>query len=254
MSADHVARKDLKRSDEFQRGAAAVVSWIMQRRKSIALVLLFVVAGLSVLAGVRSYQARQEQNAAAMLAVALQAFNAQIAGLPTTVPASSPAGPTYETEEAKLEAAIPSLQAVIGAYGTYPSGRVASVYLGASLARLGRSEEAEASLRAGARAAAPLPRAMSLLRLGELFAEQERYADAIEVFEQVINDPPRGFPIEEALAAKARAHEAAGETREAMLAHQRIVDNHEGSVYAQSARTRAAELAADLGLDPAAER
>lgn len=254
MSADHLARKDLKQSDEFQRGAAAVVSWFMQRRKSIGLVLLFVVAGMSVLAGVRSYRGRQEQNAAAMLAVALQAFNAPIAGVPTTVPASSPAAPTYDTEEAKLQAVIPSLQAVIDAYGSYPSGRAASFYLGTSLARLGRSEEAEANLRAGAQASAPLPRAMSLLRLGELLTEQERHADAIEVFEQVISNPPRGFPVEEALTAKARVHEVAGETREAMLTYQRIVDNHEGSVYAPGAKTRADELAAELGLDPTAER
>ena len=253
MSADHVARKDLKQSDEFQRGATAAISWFMQRRKSIGLVLLFVVAGLSVLAGVRSYRMRQEQNAAAMLAVALQAFNAQIAGAPTTIPASSPAGPAYESEEAKLEAAIPPLQAVIDAYGTYPSGRAASFYLGTSLARLGRLEAAEASLRDGAQAAAPLPRATSLLRLGGLFAQQERYAEAIEVFDQTISDPSHGFPVEEALVAKARAHEAAGQTQEAMLAYQQIVDNHPGSVYAQSAKTRADELAATLGLDPDAE-
>ena len=253
MSADHVVRKDLKQSDEFQRGATAAVSWLMQRRKSIGLVLLFAVAGLSVLAGVRSYRNRQEQNAAAMLAVALQAFNAPIAGAPTTVPASSPAGPTYDTEEAKLEAAIWPLQAVIDVYATYPSGRAASFYLGTTMAALGRLEAAEASLRDGAQAAAPLPRAMSLLRLGELFAQQERYADAIEVFDQAISDPPEGFPVEEALVAKARTHAAAGEEQQAMLAYQRIVDNHEGSVYAQSAKTRADELAAALGLDPDVE-
>ena len=254
MSADHVARKDLKQQDEFQRGATTVASWLMQRRKSIGLVLLFIVAGLSVLAGIRSYRNRQEQNAAAMLAVALRAFNAPLTGAPTTVPASVPPTPTYDTEEAKLEAAIPALRAVIGTYGTYPSGRAASFYLGTSLARLGRLEDAEASLRAGAQAAAPLPRAMSLLRLGELFAQQERYADAIGVFDQAISDPPDGFPVEEALTAKARTHEAAGDVQAAMLAYQRIVDNHANSVYAQLAKTRADELAAALGLDPDAER
>ena len=250
MPVDHVARKDLKQSDEFQRGATAAVSWLMQRRKSIGLVLLVVVAGLSVLAGVRSYRNRQEQNAAAMLAVALQAFNAQIAGAPTTVPASSSAELTYDTEEAKLNASIPPLQAVIDAYGTYPSGRAASFYLGAALVRLGRLDAAEANLQDGAQAAASLPRAMSLLRLGELFAQQERYGDAIGVFDQAISDPPQGFPIEEALTAKARTHEAAGNIQQAMLAYQRIVDNHPGSVYAQSARMRAEELSAALGLNP----
>ena len=253
MSTVHVARKDLKKSDEFQRGATAALSWGIQRRKSIGLVLLVVVAGLSILTGVRSYRTRQEQNAAAMLAVALQAFNAQIAGAATTIPASSPPGPAYESEEAKLEAAILPLQAVIDAYGTYPSGRAASLYLGTSLTRLGRLEAAEASLRDGAQAVAPLPRAASLLRLGGLFAQQERYADAIEIFDQTISDPPLGFPVEEALAAKARAHEAAGQPQEAMLAYQRIVDGYAGSVYAQLAKTRADELAATLGLNPDAE-
>ncbi len=254
MSADHVVRKDLKQQDEFQRGATTVVSWFMQRRKSIGLVLLFIVAALSVLAGIRSYRNRQEQNAAAMLAVALQAFNAELAGAPTTVPASVPAAPVYETETAKLEAAIPALRAVVDMYGTYPSGRIASFYLGSSLAQAGGLEDAEASLRAGAQATAPLLRALSLLRLGDLFAQHDRFADAVAVFDQVIRNPPAGFPVEEALTAKATAHEAAGESQAAMLAYQRIVDNHEGSVYAQSAKTRADELAAALGLDPDAER
>jgi tetratricopeptide (TPR) repeat protein len=159
----------------------------------------------------------------------------------------------FATSREKYEAAAAALAPVIEQYGSYPSGRTAAFYLGASLAELGRYDEAVSALEAAAEAGAPLIRGMALQRLGDLYVQIDRFDDAIRIFDRLVNGPPAGFPVEEALAAKARAHEAAGDDQAAMVAYQRIAEDHPTSVYALPAQTRAEELAAKLGVDLAAQ-
>lgn len=258
--AHEYSRKDLKKQDEFLSRSTQAAQWAMQRRKTIALALLAVVAIVSILVGVRTYRQRQEQNAAALLAVALSVYNSPVtpdgegeAGAAAADEHSAAGHRHFDTEEAKHAAAVDALQAVVDGYAGYPSGRAAAFYLGNSLARLDRMEEAEAALLQAAESGSPLIRAMALQRLGDLYVQMERYTDAIAVFDDLVSDPPGSFPVEEALAAKARAHEAAGDVQAAMVAYQRLAEEHEDSVYALPARTRAEEIAAQLGVDLDAE-
>jgi len=254
MSDNRITRKDLKQQDEFLTTATRLLHWVMQRRKTIGLVLLIAVAAGSALVGVRAYQARQEQNAAALLAVALRVYSSPVTVDEATENAAadehSAAGHQhFASSDVKFEAAAAALQPIIDQYGGYPSGQMASFYLGASLSELGRSDEAEASLRRAAESSTPFVRAMASHRLGMFLLEQDRADDAAVVFEQLVREPPAGFPVEQALSAEARAHEAQGDRQAAMLAYQRIAEDYPGSVYAVEARTRAEEIAAELGVD-----
>lgn len=255
----HFSRKDLKRQDEFLSRSTQLAHWAMQRRKTIGLVLLVVVAIVSVLVGVRTYRQRQEQNAASLLAVALGVYSSPV----TSDAAADTAGDAdehlaaghrhFDTDAEKYEAAVEALRPVVDQYASYPSGRAAALYLGNSLAELGQMEEAEAALRQAAESGASLIRGTALQRLGDLYVQMKRYDDAVAVFDRLIDNPPATFPVEEALAAKARAQEAAGDVQAAMVTYQRLAEEHEGSVYAVPARTRAEEIAAQLGVDLDAE-
>jgi TolA-binding protein len=254
MSDHRITRKDLKQQDEFLSTATLVFNWVMQRRKTIGLVLLIAVAVASALVGVRTYRARQEQNAAALLAVALRVYNSPVTPDETAESASadehSAAGHQhFTTEEQKYSAAVTALQPIIDEYGSYPSGQMASFYLGASYSGLGRVDEAEAALRRAAESSTPMVRAMAMYRLGTFLLEQGNADDAATVFEDLARSTPAGFPVEQALNAEARAHEAQGDRQAAMLAYQRIAEDYPSSVYAVEARTRADELAAELGVD-----
>lgn len=256
--AKDFSRKDLKQQDEFTRSATTFAQWAMQRRKSIGLALLIVVAIVSIVMGIRSYRQGQESDAAALLAVALQVYTA-----PVEADGETGAAPAdehsvgghhhYATANEKFEAAVDAFRPVVDQYGGYPSGRAAAFYLGSALAQLGRTDEAEEALRAGAEADAGLVRAMSLQRLGDLFLEQQRYDEAIAIYDRLVDSPPGGYPVEEALTSKARAHQAAGDLQAAMVAYQRIAEEHEASVYALPAQLRAEELAAQLGVELDAE-
>lgn len=232
-----------------------MAQWLVQRRKTIGLLLLIAIAALSVLFGVRSYRERQEQDAAAMLAVALRTYNSPVVAegeagsIAVAADEHGAAGHThYTSDHAKFDGVVLALQPIIEQYGGFPSGRAAAFYLGNSLARLGRADEAIEALTRAADAASPLLRAMATYRLGELHIAQERYSEAIVILEPLVSRPPVGFPVEEALFAKGRAHEGAGDQRAAMLVYQRISEEHPTSIYSASARTRAEELAATLGI------
>lgn len=250
------SRKDLKHQDEFLSGATRLAQWFIQRRKSIGLGLLIVIAVVSVLLGVRSYRMRQEQDAAAMLALALRVYNSPVVPEtdgPTVVVEADQHGNSghthYASLEAKLQASVAALEPIVRDHAARPSGRVAAFYLGNALASLGQTDAAIVALEQAGESSAPMLKAMTSLRLGHLYVDLERYQDAVAAFRRLSEDPPEGFPAEEALAAKARAHQAAGDPQSAMLAYQRIVEKYPTSMYASGARTQAQELAASLGVD-----
>ena len=260
MSATHLTRKDIKQQDEFLSTATRVTHWVMQRRKSIVLALLIVVAVFSVLAGVRSFRMRQEENAAAQLAIALRVYGSPVTedaeGDAEAAAADEHSGAGHQhfaSNQARFEAAVAALQPITQDFGGYPSGRLAAFYLGAAQSSLGQVEEAIAAFERAAESSAPLIQAMARQRLGDFYVGQERFDEAVAVFDRLVASPPDGFPVEEALTAKARAHEGAGDVQAAMLAYQRVADEHEGSVYGQMAGEKAQELAATLGLDLSVE-
>jgi tetratricopeptide (TPR) repeat protein len=252
MVDQRFSRKDLKQQDDFQRSAVDVASWIIERRKAIGLVLLVVVAAGSVLAGVRAYQARQEENAAALLATGLRIYGAPVIDDPDLDPAVAAAlsdGDNYSSESAKYEAAIAAFGDVIEQYGSQPSGRAAYFYLGTSLLALERNDEAIAALEQAGTSSTPLVQAMALYRLGSLYSTLGQHAEAAATFERLGDNPPVGFPADEARFATAQAQEAAGDAQAALMTYRAIADGDAASLYAMPARVRAEELAARLGVE-----
>jgi tetratricopeptide (TPR) repeat protein len=256
MSDHRFSRKDLKQSDDFQRGATHLVSWLVERRRTIGLGLLVVLAGVSILAGLQAYRNRQEQNAAALFASALRVYDSpviEVSDLDAAVAAALSEGDSYGTDGEKYEAAVAAFGPVVEQYENQPSGRAAAFYLGTSLIALERHEEAEAALRTAAESGTPLIRAMALYRLGTLLSDEGKHEDAIATFTTLADAAPEGFPAEEAMFAKARAQEAAGDPSAALATYQRVAAAEGTSIYVLPARTRAEELAAQLGVSLDAE-
>ncbi len=256
MSDQRFSRKDLKQSDDFQRGATNFAGWLVERRRTIGLGLLVILAGASILAGVQAYRTRQEQNAAAMFAAGMRVYQApviQMADLDAAVAAALGEGDSFGSDQEKFEAAVAAFSPVVEQYGAQPSGRAAAFYLGASLMQLERQEEAIDALRTAAQSGTPLIRAMSLYRIGSVLSDSGNHAEAVAAFEELANPAPAGFPVAEARFAKARAQEAAGDDGGAMTTYQRVAADDPASIYAVPARTRAEELAARLGVTLDAE-
>ncbi|MFQ5742933.1 MAG: tol-pal system YbgF family protein, partial [Acidobacteriota bacterium] len=213
---------------------------------------------------VRVYQRHKEEKAAARLAVALDLYRAPVVEEPVategsgealsgeTVPADEH-GPTghrhFASEAERYKAARVELQPIVVDYPNTASGKMAAFYLGLCDVELGNHEAAEESLQRAAGAAQELISSMALYRLGQLHLQENRPQEAVANFDQLLSAGKDFFPPEEALMGKARAHEAGGDPRAALVTYQQVVDEYASSFSAIDARARVEELSAQLGLD-----
>ena len=290
MSSQRFSRKDLKH-DEFVTTTSQITRWLMERRRRIGWGLLAVVVLISIVAMVQVYQQRQETSASALLAGAMEVYRTPLAEEPAPPPDTQPAatddggevaaepatgqteaapGTTtitvpadehsavkhihFTTEAARYEAAREEFTPIVRRYGNTPSGRVASFYLGICESSLGNGEAAAVALQQAAGASQEIIATVALYRLGQLQVAEGQLDEAIASFDLLLARNSDAFPDDEALMSKARAQEAAGDRRGAMISYQRVVDDHPDSFSAADARTRVEELAVELGLDPNVER
>jgi len=274
MSSKPFRRKDLKH-DEFVEGAGRLGHWLMQRRRRLGWTVLAVAVVLSVVFSVRFAHQRQEQQAAALLGAALDVYRAPVVP-PTPEPVATPvvdeaegaaetgegaaepppslmpdpelAGLQFASLEEKNNAAIERLQPIVERYGGRPSGRLAAYYLGICQSELGNTEAAVAALNQAVEASEPLISDMALFRLGQLELGLGNAEGAVEYFDRLLQGGGL-FPPEEALMAKARALQDAGDPRGALAAYQRVLNEFASTYAATEARARAEELSAELGVE-----
>lgn len=190
-------------------------------------------------------------------------------GSPATAPAATGPGPDsttamadehaatghrhFSSEEAKYGAAREALLPIVDKYGGTASGKVASFYLGICEAELGNVDAAVEQLEAAADSSRQLIASMALYRLGILQLDQGDPEAAAAHFERLVTMSGEFFPREQALMARGRAHEAAGDLRAALASYQQVVSDHGDSFSASNARERLEEISSRLGLDPDVE-
>lgn len=281
MSSKGFQRKDLKH-DQFVEGAGRATHWLMERRRRIGWALLAVAVVLSVIFSVRFAHQRQEQQAAALLAAAMDVYRAPVVpptedvatpvsdtpdavGDPgaaggqeaeteegsasATPPEPAPTGLQFASLEEKNSAAIERFEPIVERYGGRPSGRLAAYYLGISQSELGNADAAIEALQQAADGSAPLISAMALYRLGQLELGRGNASAAVDYFDRLMESGDGLFPPEEALMSKARAHEDADDPRAALAAYQRVLNEYAGTSAEVEARARAEELSARLGVE-----
>ena len=204
-------------------------------------VLVLIVVGL----GFNVFRQRSESRGQQLLADAMVALNARVvpasAAGPEGEPAAAQIGATgaFSTEEAKLTAAIPKLQAAAdGAPGT-AAGITARYYLGGALAAVGRHAEAikafeDVTSRAGADTLygrmARMGRADAQVRAGQVDA-------AIAGWKELMAQQGSDLPPDALLVELARAYQLKGDSAEAKKVLTQLVDDHPNSPYAPEART-----------------
>ncbi len=267
-------------------GAGRATHWLMDHGRRIGWALLAVALVVSVVLSLQFLRQRQEQSAAALLAVAMDIYRAPVvppapdpvatpvaddgaaspedptdAGGDAQVPAEDPpplpapevTGLQFASESEKYLAAIERLEPIVERYSRRPSGRLAAFYLGICQSELGNTDAAVIALAQAADAAEPLISAMALYRLGQLELGVGNAEAAVEHFERLLQLDGGFFPPEEALMAKARAQRDAGDPRAALATYERVLQDFAGSYAEIEARTQVEEISAQLGLDPSVQ-
>ena len=280
MSAKSLRRKDLNlKHDELVSLTGRVTQWLVGHGRRIGWLLLILALVVSIVLGVRFAHQRQETQAAELLAAAMEVFRAPV--IPTeqapsvdqvaesTAETGTDSGSSangslesasttdsamsslqFRTEAEKCRAALDRFEPIVERYASSPSGRVAAFYAADCQVRLGSTDAAIAAFTQAAEARGSLVSAMALYRLGQLERGRDNAEAAVAYFDRLLETPRNLFPREEALIAKARAFQEAGDARAALENYQKVVDEFGDSYTAAEARVQISELSAQLGLDP----
>lgn len=214
-----------------------------QRQLTGVVIALVVLA----IAAIGFYVVRQQGRSRGqdLLGEAMVALNARVVpagaqgggeGMPAA--ASLGATGTFFSEEAKLTAALPKLQAAADAYPDSDAGITARYHYAGALASLGRHKEAMAAFddvvsRAGNDSLygrmALLGKADTQARAGELDA-------AITSWKELASRDAAELPVDAILMQLGRAYEEKGNTEEARKVYTQVVDEHPNSPYTPEAR------------------
>jgi TolA-binding protein len=234
-----IERHKLK-EDEFARTVRVSKERFEQHREDFG---RLAVAALVVVALAGAYvwwNSARNEKAGGMLAAGLAVYEAPVVPVPPPAP-GSPAPVqqpgTYPTENAKLEAALPKLQAAADAYPSSDAGIAARYYAATALAALGRHAEAEQRYQEVAtKAGNGLYGRMARLGVATEQVAQKKFDSAIAIYKELTTDTASNIPVDGVLMQLGRACEQAGKKEEAQRAFNRIVTEFQDSGYAADAK------------------
>jgi TolA-binding protein len=234
-----IERHKLKEND-FARSVSAARDMVTTRQSDITRIAIAAVVILVVVGGYSLWRQSRNAKATAALAASLAVFEAPVVPLAAPAPGSplpiqQPG--TFQTEQAKLEAALPKLMEAADAYPKADAGIAARYYAASALAGLGRFAEAEQRYqevvdRAGSRIYGRTAR----LGLADAQAAQGKYDSAITIYREMSTDTKGTVPVDGVLMALGRTYLRAGRGDEAARTFSRVVDEFPQSVYAADAR------------------
>ena len=228
------------KENEFATSVAHARDIVETRGRDIGrLVVAILVIGV-VIVGYSWWRQSRNSRATASLAQGLAIFEAPVIAPAAPAPGSpmpvQQAG-TYQTEQAKLEAALPKLMETADQYPSADAGLAARYYAASALASLGRYAEAEQRFQEVADKAGSKIYARTA-RLGQADAQvaQGKYDSAIAIYKDLATSAKDQIPADGVLMALGRASVRAGKKDEATRAFQRVIDEFPNSVYAADAR------------------
>jgi len=216
--------------------------------RQIAFGAIAVVVVVGIALGYTYWRNQMAGEADAALAAALAVSEAPVVAPPApgTPEAATPPAPqpgTYPTETAKLEAALPKFQAVVDQYPDSAAANAAIYHSAATLAGLGRLEEAATRYQQVVdRDRGNLYGQMAELGLANVRVRQGQTDQAIAIYETLASAADTRLPIDAVLVQMARAYRSAGKADDAARTYQRIVDEFPQSVYLADATAALAEI------------
>ena len=229
----HISRRELKKDeirDTLSHGAEAVFSHQRQLWFYGGLAVLVVAAVL----GWRFYTQRQTVQAAAALTDAMKVYQARIRAV------NEPANPgeiTYVDEKNKYADASKKFADVAGRYPRTQPGLVARYYAALSLTRAERYDEAVKDLTALESDKDPGFAALAKFQLAQVDEKTGKSAQAVQLYQDLINKPNVFVPKPVALLALADYYTKTDPAQAAKL-YQQVKSEFPDSQAAQQADQR----------------
>jgi tetratricopeptide (TPR) repeat protein len=239
-----IERHHLK-DNELATTLAGISHAVETRRKQLLYTAAGLLAIVVVALGISTWRQREQSRGQQLLAEAMVALNARVvpagaAGPEGDAPAAAQIGATgsFSTEEAKLNAAIPKLQAAAEAAPSSQAGVTARYHLAGALAAVGRHADAITAFDEVTRQAGATSFYGRMARLGRADAQvrAKQYDAAIAGLKELQASQAEDLPADALLMEMGLAYRAKGDAAEAKKTLTQIVDEHPNSPYAPQAR------------------
>jgi predicted negative regulator of RcsB-dependent stress response len=234
-----IERHKLK-ENEFARSVAQARDALAERQREITTIIVVAIVALAGVAGFMWWQNSRAAHANAAFAAALATYEAPV--IPPAAPAPGSPAPlpqpgTFQTEQAKLEAALPKFVEAADKYPNSDAGIAARYYAASILASLGRTAEAEQRFKEVVdKAGDAIYGRTAKLGMAEAQVAQGKYDPAIAIYTDLSRDSNSRIPVDSVLMQLGRAYVRAGKKEEAVRAFNRIVEEFPQSVYVSDAR------------------
>jgi predicted negative regulator of RcsB-dependent stress response len=209
---DAHTRSTLKKDDVFIHGTQVGLDWIAEHRaKALRIVIAVLVVIVLAAVGTIVYQQRSQ--------AASNAFGsaASVYSTPITDPAQ-PAPPglkTFATAADRAKAANPLFEDVAERYGSTAAGHNALYFAGVTAAEMGNAAGAEADFRKAGDLHDANVAALAHLALANLLTQHGQTAEAIKLYQDLINHPTATVPAAAAQLQLAQLYEANSKPAEA---------------------------------------
>jgi TolA-binding protein len=234
------------KENEFARTVAHARGVVQERQRDITMVIVGVIVLLLAVGGYAWWRQSRAAKANASLAEALSIYEAPVIPPAPPAPGSPPPVPqpgTYQTEQAKLEAALPKFLETANSYAGTDAGMTARYHAAGILAALGRFGEAEQRYQEVMdKAGSGIYGKTARLGIAETQVAQGKYDSAIQHYTELSRDANSQIPVDGVLMQLARAYARAGKKDDAVRTFTRVVDEFPRSLYAADARRELEEL------------
>lgn len=234
-----VERHRLK-ENEFARTVAHARDVAAARQRDIVTIAAVTIVTLAAVGGYWLWRHSRDAKANTALAAALATYEAPV--VPPVAPAPGSPAPlpqpgTFQTEQAKLEAALPKFLEAADKYPNSSAGIAARYHAAGVLASLGRYAEAEQRFKEVAdKAGNTIYGRTAKLGVADAQLAQGKFDSAIVIYTELSRDTQSQLPVDGVLMQLGRAYVRAGKKEDAIRAFTRIVEEFPQSLYVSDAR------------------
>ena len=228
------------KENEFARSVARAREVMETRGRDLGVIAVVVVAALVLIGGYAWWRQARAAKANAAFAAALAVYESPVVPVAAPAPGSPvpvPQPGTFQTEQAKLDAALPKFVSAADEFPSTGAGIAARYHAAGILASLGRFGEAEQRYQEVIdKAGSSIYGRTARLGLADVQVAEGKFDPAIKIYQDLSTDASSQLPIDGVLMQLGRAFAKAGRKSEAVQAFNRVVEEFPQSVYAADAR------------------
>lgn len=200
---DTQTRHALKQ-DSFAHATATTLDWVQENRSNVIRTSIAAIVVLALLiAGIVTYQHRSAA-AATALGQALDIYNTPLrqSGEPV-----DPGTPSFASAADRAKAANQQFLQIANQYGWLGSGKVARYFAGLTFIDMGKTSDAETSLKDVAGSHDSNLAALAKLALAGLYVQTGKSSQAVDLYNQLISKPTTTVPAPAAQLQLAQLYE-----------------------------------------------